>query len=77
MANMSDHYELGGIEAIDVISRVINNDNLTPDQVFAVGNALKYLLRLGKKDGVASELFKAENYLHRARTGRWLMEARR
>lgn len=72
---MNDHYKLGGFEAIDVISRVINSDDLTPDQVFAVGNALKYLLRLGRKDEVDKELFKAENYLHRARTGRWLEEA--
>ena len=77
MASMSGHYNLGHFEAIDVIERVINSDNLTPDQVFAVGNALKYLLRLGRKDDVADELFKAENYIHRARTGRWLMEARR
>ena len=77
MANMSGYYDLGHFEAIDVIERVINSDDLTPDQVFAVGNALKYLLRLGRKDEVASDLFKAENYLHRARTGRWLMEAGR
>ena len=73
---MSNHYKLGGFEAIDVIEAVINNDNLTPDQAFAVGNALKYLLRLGKKDDVADELYKAEDYIHRARTGRWLLEAR-
>ena len=72
-----DHYKLGHFEAIDVIERVINSDNLTPDQVFAVGNALKYLLRLGKKDEVADELFKAENYLHRARVGTWIEDARR
>ena len=75
MGATNEHYKLGGFEAIDVIERVIGNDNLTPNQSFAVGNALKYLLRLGKKDEVASELFKAENYLHRARTGKWIVEA--
>lgn len=34
--------------------------------------ALKYLLRVGTKDGVEKELFKAENFIHRARTGKWM-----
>lgn len=34
--------------------------------------ALKYLLRVGTKDGVEKELFKAENFIHRARTGEWM-----
>lgn len=36
-----------------------------------VAQALKYLLRLGAKDAADSELGKAENYIHRARTGGW------
>ena len=70
----SNYYKLAKCEVIDVIEQVINNDNLTPSQAYAVGNALKYLLRLGRKDGVDGELYKAENYIHRARTGRWLTE---
>lgn len=68
-------YDLGGIKAEDVIARVMA-------RVFEacglmctawdVGNALKYLLRLGKKDDTEIELGKAENYLHHARTGEWL-----
>ncbi len=34
--------------------------------------ALKHLLRLGNKDDIYVELFKAENYLRKARTGSWI-----
>ena len=34
--------------------------------------AVKHLGRLGLKDRVDLELKKAENYLHKARTGEWL-----
>lgn len=37
-----------------------------------VSFALKHLGRLGLKDDVNLELKKAENYLHKARTGEWL-----
>jgi len=36
--------------------------------------ALKHILRLGKKDDIVAELQKAENYIHRARTGEWFKE---
>lgn len=36
--------------------------------------AVKHLLRCGRKDGVYTELKKAENYIHRARTGEWLKD---
>lgn len=37
-----------------------------------VSFALKHLGRLGLKDNADLELKKAENYLHKARTGEWL-----
>lgn len=37
-----------------------------------VSFALKHLGRLGLKDDVNLELKKAENYLHKARTGEWI-----
>ena len=37
-----------------------------------VSFAVKHLLRAGLKDDVDCELLKAENYLHKARTGLWL-----
>lgn len=39
-----------------------------------VSFAVKHLLRAGLKDDVDLELKKAENYLHKARTGEWLKD---
>lgn len=39
-----------------------------------VSFALKHLGRLGLKDDADLELKKAENYLHKARTGEWLSD---
>lgn len=39
-----------------------------------VSFAVEYLLRAGLKDDIDCELKKAENYLHRARTGEWIEE---
>ena len=36
--------------------------------------AMKHLDRVGTKGNVDKELLKAENYIHRARTGDWLKE---
>lgn len=70
---MMEHYRVNeSVEAIDIIESVIKGEHLTPSQAWCAGNALKYLLRLGKKDAVSNELFKAENYIHRARTGEWI-----
>jgi len=52
------HYQLpGGVEVIDLIE----------DMSFCLGNALKYLLRAGKKPGVLMEtdLMKAVWYIER------------
>lgn len=52
------HYMSGlGIEAIDVIEAFNLNFNL--------GNAIKYILRAGKKDSFCQDLNKAVWYLHR------------
>ena len=44
----------------------------TLKQALWVAFAQKHLIRLGKKDGVSIELQKAENYLHKSRTGDWI-----
>jgi hypothetical protein len=36
--------------------------------------AVKHLLRCGLKDDINTELKKAENYLHKARTREWLKD---
>ncbi len=54
-----DHYKSGGLEAIDVI------EAFKLDRDFCLGNCAKYLLRLGRKDGVLQDAMKAKWYLDR------------
>lgn len=74
----SDRYELcgGAVSAEDVIAdvmeRVESAEGFGMSQAWDVGNALKYILRAGRKDALNIELGKAENYLHHALTGEWL-----
>jgi hypothetical protein len=56
----------------DVMGRVESAEGFGMAQAWDVGNALKYLLRAGRKDALDIELGKAENYLHHALTGEWL-----
>lgn len=57
MVNHPKHYQGNGLEAIDVIEAFNLNFNL--------GNAVKYILRCGKKDNDLQELNKAIWYLER------------
>lgn len=73
------HYEDGlPCEAIEIIeSVVVNAKCLNEDQKYNVGNALKYLLRLGKKgdaSDAAKDLYKTLDYVHRAYFGCWFGE---
>lgn len=75
-----DHYrqlELMGISPIEIMEVVACSG--IPDEFaetavrnLSVALAIKYLLRLGRKDSAEKELDKAANYIHRARTGRWI-----
>lgn len=70
-------YDVCGIQAEGIIADVMKRVYESTDSAMAawdVANALKYLLRLGRKDGLESELGKAENYLHHASTGEWIGE---
>lgn len=58
--NHPDHYQRGGLEAIDVIEAFTDH----PED-FLKGNVLKYLLRAGHKDNEAQDLAKAAWYLDR------------
>lgn len=57
MVNHPDHYQGNGIEVIDVIEAF----NLG----FNLGNAIKYILRAGKKGDRAEDLNKALWYVRR------------
>lgn len=57
MVNHPEHYKSGDMEAIDVIEAF--------GLGFCLGNAIKYILRCGKKDEPVQELKKAIWYLNR------------
>lgn len=54
------HYQLGGIEAIDVIDEAVADPTS-----FYRGNAIKYLLRAGRKGDAHEDLRKARYYIDR------------
>lgn len=72
------HYEIGNIETIRIIEAIVGRDEIPRKPAYAIGNAVKYLLRCGAKNGERwqEDVAKAENYLHRALTGEWMKEAR-
>lgn len=58
--NSPTHYNVGGLEVIDIIDAFGLN--------FCLGNVVKYILRAGRKDNstLKEDLQKAEWYLKRA-----------
>lgn len=59
--NHPNHYQnIAGVEAIDILNDVVKD--LSGKQAAMLWNALKYLLRFQKKNGV-EDLKKAQNYL--------------
>lgn len=63
---MSDHYK-GKIEPIDVIEAW--------DLDFRLANVVKYIARHKRKGEEEADLLKAEQYLHRYRTGEWIPDS--
>ena len=74
--NASGTYYKGKIETIEYMEYVAKcqaDNGLPISKVVDISLALKYLSsRLGAKDNVDTELEKAEQYIHHARTGQWL-----
>lgn len=72
------HYDIGNIETIRIIETIVGRNEIPRKPAYAIGNAVKYLLRCGAKQGESwrDDVAKAENYLHRARTGEWMKEAK-
>lgn len=72
-----DYYD-GKFETIDYLEYMmvkLLENNVPPERAYDVTCALKYLSpRLGAKadQPIELDLMKAENYIHRARTGKWL-----
>lgn len=72
-----EYYD-GKVETIDYLENMLVKfleNNIPPERAYDVVSALKYLSpRLGAKadQSYQLDLMKAENYIHRARTGKWL-----
>lgn len=72
-----EYYEGAKVETIDFLEEMIKKlleNGIPPERAYDVVCALKYLsTRLGSKDDTPYQLdlLKAENYIHRARTGHW------
>lgn len=58
--NHPDHYNAGGLEVIDVIKAF--TEGMESSEAFAAGNAIKYICRYKKKNGV-EDLRKAKWYI--------------
>ena len=58
MVNSPSHYQLNGLEAIEVIEAFFHDN-------FHLGNAFKYIARAGKKGDYVEDLEKAAWYLRR------------
>jgi hypothetical protein len=74
MSNHDDHYSKTTIQPVDVQEQILNAESgLTPTQKHHICEAIAYQMRAGLKEGQdwRKDLEKAENYLHRARTGKW------
>lgn len=67
--NSPKHYTAGGIEVIDVIE--------AKELGYHLGNAVKYILRAGKKDNAVQDLNKALWYVKREITNREKVEVKR
>ena len=61
--NRPAHYTAGKVESIDAIESALGEDGFVP---YCIGNTLKYLNRLGKKDDAVQDAKKARWYLDRA-----------
>ena len=72
------HYDIAGISTIEILESIAEREDIPRNAIFPICNAVKYLLRCGAKKGESwrDDVAKAENYLHRARTGEWMKEAK-
>ena len=72
------HYYIAGISTIAILESIAERVDIPRKAIFPICNAVKYLLRCGAKHGESwqEDVAKAENYLHRARTGEWMKEAK-
>ena len=46
------HYQFDGFESAEVIAEVLDVSGCTPTQAWCYGNAMKYLMRWPRKNGI-------------------------
>ena len=62
--NIPNHYKIGDLDTMNLIIKIVKNNNLETEESIYLFNTLKYLVRFGNKDGV-KDLEKAKDYLNR------------
>lgn len=67
-----DGGELEAIVVIEALGVLLARRGVDPKKIYHLQQVVRYIWRLGAKDAMDTELGKAENYIHRARTGEWL-----
>jgi hypothetical protein len=69
----NEHYK-GDIETIEKVSMILGHlsTKIDTNQGYLLGNVIKYIDRMGKKDSAEKDSFKAADYLHRLIKGEWL-----
>jgi len=60
--NHPKHYKIGRFEAKDIISVVLWNIDMNPEEAYYLGCILKYRLRAGKKNDALEDIEKANKY---------------
>lgn len=70
-----EHYDLPKPikESIELIEILMERHNIPRVPAFMISQALRYIMRVGvKTPDWGKDIGKAENYLHRALTGKWI-----
>lgn len=62
--NLPAHYNIAGIDTMDLILKICEHNNTDVREGFYLANTLKYLIRYNNKNGVG-DLEKAKDYLNR------------
>jgi hypothetical protein len=62
--NHPSHYTAGKYEVIELIESITNSMELTPFEGYMLGNAIKYISRFKRKNGI-EDLEKAQWYINR------------
>lgn len=61
-------------EKQDMIADILQGSGMDAKRIHAAMTAIKYVDRLGEKDAIEKDAYKAADYLHRFATGKWIGE---